>query len=82
MDLSPRPTPCDGNDTDGDEIANPCDPADDNDGVLDGVDDCRLVANPTSATPTEMVLVTIQPPLSNGAAIASSRRVFIITSPG
>ena len=43
---SPSPTPCEGNDTDGDGLANPCDPDDDNDGVLDGDDNCRLVANP------------------------------------
>jgi hypothetical protein len=43
---SPSPTPCEGNDTDGDGLANPCDPDDDNDGVLDGDDNCRLDANP------------------------------------
>ena len=43
---SPSPTPCEGNDTDGDGLANPCDPDDDNDGVLDGQDNCRLEPNP------------------------------------
>lgn len=43
---SPSPTPCDGNDPDGDGFGNPCDPDDDNDGVLDGDDNCRVDANP------------------------------------
>lgn len=33
-------------DTDGDLIGNACDPDDDNDGVLDGVDNCQFTANP------------------------------------
>ncbi len=33
-------------DTDGDGAPDDCDPDDDNDGVLDGDDNCRLVANP------------------------------------
>ena len=43
---SPSPTPCDGNDPDGDGLGNPCDPDDDNDGVLDGDDNCRVDPNP------------------------------------
>lgn len=43
---SPSPTPCDGNDPDGDGLGNPCDPDDDNDGVLDGDDNCRVDSNP------------------------------------
>ena len=43
---SPSPTPCDGNDPDGDGLGNPCDPDDDNDGVPDGEDNCRVDPNP------------------------------------
>ncbi|HKR21568.1 MAG TPA: thrombospondin type 3 repeat-containing protein, partial [Pyrinomonadaceae bacterium] len=43
---SPSPTPCAGNDPDGDGLGNPCDPDDDNDGVLDGDDNCRVDPNP------------------------------------
>lgn len=43
---SPSPTPCAGNDPDGDGLGNPCDPDDDNDGVLDGQDNCRVDPNP------------------------------------
>ena len=43
---TPSPTPCDGNDPDGDGLGNPCDPDDDNDGVPDGEDNCRVDPNP------------------------------------
>jgi subtilase family serine protease len=36
-------------DTDGDGIGDACDPDDDNDGILDGVDNCRIVPNPDQA---------------------------------
>ena len=35
--------------TDGDALGDACDPDDDNDGVADGSDNCRLVANPSQA---------------------------------
>src|SRR5918996_2777267 len=43
---SPSPTPCDGNDPDRDGLGNPCDPDDDNDGVPDEQDNCRVDPNP------------------------------------
>ncbi|HEV8574466.1 MAG TPA: choice-of-anchor Q domain-containing protein, partial [Dehalococcoidia bacterium] len=37
---------CDGTDTDGDGLSDSCDPDDDNDGVLDGSDNCPTAYNP------------------------------------